>query len=99
MPAPYKRGYTHTKSKGAESVVDCGYCGRKVPRWKTFVTYKGFRINDPVIKKQMDPRAMSMFSRKMYACPACARYRGIVQVKGRAGSNQREDFRDRETRY
>lgn len=81
MSAPYKRGYHHTKSKGHESNVICGFCGRSVPRWKTFSTYRGFRISDPVLRKQIDPRQMSMFERKIYACPSCARHRGIVQVK------------------
>ncbi|HLD49474.1 MAG TPA: hypothetical protein VJB11_03850 [archaeon] len=80
MPAPYRRGYKHTGGKGHESTVDCGYCGRKVPRWKTFVKYQGFRITDPAIRKQIDRRHMSMFSRKIYVCPSCARFRGIVKV-------------------
>ncbi|MFH0832597.1 MAG: hypothetical protein V1900_02685 [Candidatus Aenigmatarchaeota archaeon] len=80
MPAPYKRGYHHTKSKGHESTVTCGFCGRSVPRWKTIASYRGFRINDPVLNKQMDRRMMSMFQRKLYACPSCARHRGIIKV-------------------
>ena len=90
MAAPYKRGYHHTKSKGHETAVNCGYCGRNVPRWKTIVNYKSFRINDPVLRKQIDPRFISTFSRKMYACPSCARFRGIVKIsrnrKGRGPS-------------
>lgn len=93
MSAPYRRGYKHTKSKGHESAVDCSYCGRSVPRWKTFATYRGFRITDPVIRRQVDPRHLSMFSRKMYACPSCARFRGIVKIgrsrKSRAPAQQR----------
>jgi ribosomal protein S26 len=81
MSAPYRRGYHHTKSKGHESNVTCGFCGRTVPRWKTFPTYKGFRISDPVLRRQLDPRQMSMFQRKIYACPSCARFRGIVQLR------------------
>jgi small subunit ribosomal protein S26e len=80
MGSPYKRGYHHTKSKGHESVVNCGYCGRNVPRWKTFTNYRSFRINDPVLRKQIDPRFISTFSRKIYACPSCARFRGIVKI-------------------
>lgn len=80
MPAPYKRGYKHTTSKGHESNVNCDYCGKIVPRWKTFTSYKSFRINDPALMKQIDRRFVSMFSRKMYACPSCARYRGIVKI-------------------
>jgi small subunit ribosomal protein S26e len=88
MSAPYKRGYNHTKSKGHESMVNCGFCGRQVPRWKTFVTYRGFRINDPVLMKQLDRRQVSLFSRKMYACPSCARFRGIVKIGRSRGSRR-----------
>ncbi|MBI4896341.1 MAG: hypothetical protein HY832_02225 [Candidatus Aenigmarchaeota archaeon] len=80
MGAPYERGYKHTKSKGKETNVDCGYCGRTVPRWKTFSTFKRFRISDPTLRKQIDTRFISSFERKIYACPACARHRGIVQI-------------------
>lgn len=83
MPAPYKRGYHHTKSKGHESNVICGYCGKRVPRWKSFTSFRGFRISDPVLRKQIDPRSVSMFQRKTYACPSCARHRGIIR-KGRS---------------
>ncbi|MFC2143234.1 hypothetical protein ACFLQN_02440 [Candidatus Aenigmatarchaeota archaeon] len=79
MSAPYKRKYRHTGKKGRESSVTCGYCGKTLPRWKSFTTYKGFRITDPTLKKQIDKRFTSMFQRKMYACPSCARHRGIVQ--------------------
>jgi len=65
--APYTRKYAHTASRGHETLVTCGYCGRQVPRYKTFVKYKGFRITDPVIKQ------------KMYVCPSCARYHKVVQ--------------------
>ena len=80
MPAPYKRGYHHTKSKGRESSVTCGFCGKKVPRWKAFTQFRGFRISDPVLRKQLDHRQVSMFQRKTYVCPSCARFRGIVKV-------------------
>ncbi len=80
IPAPYKRGYKHTKSKGHESNVSCGFCGKSVPRWKTIATYRGFNITDPVLRKQLDRRQMDMFSRKTYVCPSCARFRGIVKI-------------------
>ena len=80
IAAPYKRGYKHTKSKGRESVVICEFCGKRVPRWKTFTVTKGFNISDPVLRKQIDRRQMSMFQRKVYACPSCARFRGIIKV-------------------
>lgn len=88
MSAPYRRGYTHTKSKGKESTVTCTYCGRSVPRWKTFVQYRGFRISDPGLRKQIDPRFVSGFQSKMYVCPSCARFRGIVKV-GRSRKSRR----------
>jgi len=88
MGAPYRRTYQHTRSKGKESTVTCGYCGKIVPRWKTFPVYKGFRISDPVLRKQIDPRYVSSFERKMYVCPSCARYRGVVQV-GRSRKSRR----------
>ena len=80
MSAPYRRGYTHTKSKGKESNVTCGFCGRSVPRWKTIVKHRSFGITDPVLRKQIDPRYVSAFDRKMYVCPSCARHRGIIQI-------------------
>ena len=80
IPAPYKRGYRHTGKKGKESVVRCSFCGRNVPRWKSFVSYRGFRITDPVLKKQIDIRRTSMFQRKEYVCPSCARFRGIIKI-------------------
>jgi len=80
MGAPYRRTYQHTKSKGHEANVSCGYCGRQVPRWKTIPVYKSFRITDPVLRKQIDPRFVSGFERKLYVCPSCARYRGVVRI-------------------
>lgn len=73
----YDRGWQHSKKRGKESVVTCSFCGRKVPRYKTFTVSKGFRITDPVIKKELDKKTLT--SRKMYACPKCARHRGIVR--------------------
>ncbi len=87
MSAPYRRTYKHTRSKGHESTVNCGFCGRIVPRWKTFVVFRGFRL-DPSLRKQVDMRYTSSFSRKMYACPSCARFRGIVQA-GRSRKSRR----------
>ena len=77
--APYTRKYAHTKSRGSESLVSCEYCGRQVPRYKTFTITKGMRINDPVILQQIDRRFIHMLTRKARVCPSCARFRGIVQ--------------------
>jgi small subunit ribosomal protein S26e len=77
--APYTRHYQHTKSRGHETNVTCGYCGRLVPRYKTFIKYRGFRITDPSILQQVDSRYIHMSKQKMYVCPSCARYHKIVQ--------------------
>lgn len=77
--APYKRTYQHTKSRGRETTISCGVCGRLVPRYKTFVLTKSFRITDPSILQQVDRRFVRMLSRKIRLCPACARFQGVVQ--------------------
>jgi ribosomal protein S26 len=77
--APYTRKYAHTKTRGRESLVTCGYCGRKVPRWKSFTKFKGFRITDPTILKQVKRYRIHMARRKMYVCPSCARFHKVVQ--------------------
>jgi len=78
----YKRGWHHTRGRGKESIVSCGFCGRKVPKYKTFPVMKGLRISDPIIKKEFGfSRGFSLFQGKMYACPACARHRNIVRKK------------------
>ncbi len=80
ISAPYKRKYRHTGGKGKESTVVCAYCGKTIPRWKSFTATKGFRITDPILKKEISRKQMSMFQRKVYACPSCARHRGIIKV-------------------
>ena len=80
----YKRGWHHTKTRGKEGMVTCGFCGRKVPRYKTFPVVRSFRITDPLIKKELGVfgrRTLSLAQRKMYACPGCARHRSIVRKK------------------
>ncbi|MBI4020346.1 MAG: hypothetical protein HY367_03355 [Candidatus Aenigmarchaeota archaeon] len=80
----YKRGWHHTKSRGRETSVNCGFCGRSVPRYKTFPAMRGFRITDPVLRKELGERGrfgLSLTHEKMYACPACARHRNIVRKK------------------
>jgi ribosomal protein S26 len=78
--APYTRKYKHTKTRGREGTVNCGFCGRKVPRYKTFPVFRGFRITDPLILQQVDRSQMHLFNQKIHACPACARHRKIVQA-------------------
>lgn len=77
--APYKRSYQHTRSRGSEGMVICSYCKRQVPRWKAFVKYRGFRINDPGLVRQIPRYQIHTFQQKMYVCPSCARMRKIVQ--------------------
>ena len=77
--APYKRTYAHTKSRGSNAMVNCGYCGKRVPRYKTFIKTKGFRINDPTLLQQLDKRFIHFGREKMYVCPKCARHHKIVQ--------------------
>lgn len=87
--APYRRGWNDTKSRGAMQTVICDGCGRVTPRYKTFAKYRGFRVNDPVVTKMLEPTAMHMFTRKEYLCPACARHRGISLPGKSRGTNRR----------
>lgn len=75
----YRRGWQHTKRRGRESTVSCGFCGKSVPKYKTFPVVRGFRISDPVLRKELGN--VGMLANKMYACPACARHRNIVRKK------------------
>ena len=77
MSAPYTRTYQHTGGRGHEKYVNCNFCGKRAPRYKCFVTHKGFRLTDPVLRKEI--KCMS-FENKVYVCPSCARHRGIVQI-------------------
>ncbi|OYT42278.1 MAG: hypothetical protein B6U78_01655 [Candidatus Aenigmarchaeota archaeon ex4484_224] len=78
--APYKRTYKHSKSRGSEYRIRCDLCGRLVPRYKTFVVYKGFNLlNDPILRKQIDPKRFHTFKRKLRLCPKCARFLGVAQ--------------------
>lgn len=77
----YRRGWQHTKARGRETTVTCGFCGRRVPKYKTFSVYRGFSISDPSLRKELGKRRFSLSSTKIYACPACARHRNIVKKK------------------
>ncbi len=74
----YKRIYKHSRDKGKETYVTCGYCGKMVPKWKTIPVYKKFNIADPTLKKNFSA-IVSTYARKIYVCPSCARFRGIVR--------------------
>lgn len=77
----YRRGWHHTKTRGRESLVTCGFCGRKVPKYKTFPVVRGFRISDPMLRKELGKQLSSFMQNKVYACPGCARHRNIVRKK------------------
>ncbi|MBU0953536.1 MAG: hypothetical protein KKA90_03900 [Nanoarchaeota archaeon] len=80
----YRRGWHHTKTRGREQTVTCGFCGRRVPKYKTFPVVKGFSINDPLLKQEMGimgKRGLMLMSNRVQACPACARHRSIVRKK------------------
>ena len=74
---PYTRKYAHTKSRGKEGTVTCGICGRQVPKYKTFIVRRGFRITDPAILQQVDRRYIHTMSQISRICPACARFQGV----------------------
>ncbi|MBI4173512.1 MAG: hypothetical protein HY519_02215 [Candidatus Aenigmarchaeota archaeon] len=78
----YKRGWKHSKKRGRETSTNCSFCGKRVPKYKTFSVAQGFRINDPLLRKELGGQGpISLGWRKMYACPACARHRRIVRGK------------------
>ena len=83
----YKRGWKHGSERGRETLVTCSFCGRKVPKYKTFSVVRGFRITDPLLKDELGMKGrrggISLMSNKMYACPGCARHRHIVRRKKR----------------
>lgn len=85
MPAPYKRGWKTTGARGAQPNVECGFCGRLVPRLKTFTEFRGFRITDPLLRKTLSRQQISTFEQKVYVCPSCARFRGIVAKRDETG--------------
>ncbi len=81
----YSRGWKHGQGRGKETLVTCTFCGRKVPKYKTFSVVRGFRITDPLLKEELGTkgRGVSLMNSKQYACPGCARHRHIVRRKKR----------------
>jgi len=77
--APYKRVYKHTKRRGNELTVVCSFCGKKVPKYKTFTKRGGFSISDPTVKKEFSKNKLMLPSKKLYLCLSCARHRKISQ--------------------
>ena len=87
----YKRGWKHGKSRGKEGNVTCGFCGRQVPKYKTFPVFRGFRINDPQLTRELG-RDLSFMSQKIQACPSCARHRKIVEHSIRKTPQQEASY-------
>jgi len=79
VKAPYKRGYKHSKNRGNEVRVVCSYCGKIVPRYKTFTKVKGFGITDSSLRKEFSRDTLRLSKSKIYVCPSCARHRRISQ--------------------
>ena len=79
----YKRGWKHGKERGKETVITCSFCGKKVPKYKTFSVMRGFRITDPALREELGirGRGFSLMHNRMHACPGCARHRHIVRKK------------------
>jgi ribosomal protein S26 len=80
----YKRGWKHGKGRGKERTTNCSYCGKIVPKYKTFSVTRGFRITDPMLRNELGIQNNNfMCSSRMNACPGCARRRHIVRKKKR----------------
>lgn len=77
--APYKRTHKHGKGRGDEQTVVCSFCGKKVPKYKTFSVQRGFSISDSSLRKELSRDILMTPTRKLYACPSCARHRKISQ--------------------
>jgi ribosomal protein S26 len=78
----YKRGWHHGKIRGKETTVTCGFCGRIVPKYKTFSVRRGLKLSDPLIRRELGLRKpISLWTEKLYACPSCARFHRIVRKK------------------
>jgi ribosomal protein S26 len=87
--APYQRTHKHGKGRGTESTVTCSYCGKKVPKYKTFVRRRGFSISDPGLRKELTESGFLTSQTRLYVCPSCARHRRISQP-GKARGSRRE---------
>jgi ribosomal protein S26 len=83
----YTRGWKHKKGRGKETTVTCSFCGKMVPKYKTFSVVRGFRITDPLLRDALGAQGrrggISLMNNRMRACPGCARHRHIVRKKKR----------------
>jgi ribosomal protein S26 len=88
--APYRRVHKHGKGRGTESTVACSYCGKKVPKYKTFIRKRGFTISDPGLRKELTDTGFLTAQNRLYVCPSCARHRRISQP-GKARGTRRQN--------
>ncbi|OYT34117.1 MAG: hypothetical protein B6U87_02565 [Candidatus Aenigmarchaeota archaeon ex4484_52] len=79
----YKRGY-HSTGRGHQSTIVCGFCGKVVPRYKCNIVFRGFNIDNTILK-DIGSENVNQTKQKIYVCPSCARRRGIVQKKNENG--------------
>mgnify|MGYP007013844276 CR=1 FL=1 len=76
--APYVREYKQSKARGKDYTVRCSGCGRIVPRFKAFTSYRGFKLDYEIVR-MVGRKNVHVSSIKAYYCPKCARNLGIVQ--------------------
>lgn len=79
VKAPYKRVHKHGKSRGTELTVICSFCGKKIPKYKTFTKKGGFSLSDPTMRKEVSKNSLMLPSKRLYVCLSCARHRKISQ--------------------
>ncbi len=89
VKAPYKRVHKHGRGRGTESMVICSFCGKKVPKYKTFLKKSGFSISDPTMKKEITKNSLMLPSKRLYVCLSCARHRKI-SLPGKSRKSKRK---------
>ena len=77
--APYKRVHKHGKGRGNELTVICSYCGKKVPKYKTFTQIRSVNVLDAGMRKEMPRNSIMIPSSKLHVCLSCARHRKISE--------------------
>jgi hypothetical protein len=60
---------------------------------KAITANRGFRITDPLLRRDLDKNQVSGQSHKIYICPACARHRRMsVKKDSRPNFKQKRKF-------
>jgi ribosomal protein S26 len=88
--APYRRVHKHGKGRGTELTVTCSFCGKKVPKYKTFIKRRGFSISDPSLRKDLSEVGFLTSNSRLYVCPSCARRKRISEPGKSRKSNKRQ---------